>query len=183
MKLDQLLLGQIPEAIYFALFMIFTKQLKERRILFASIIIIEYVLLFNVFKESYISHIIFFISMYCLLKIFYKEKCQIIDIFALGIASIILMVTSAILYLIVWKTVNVFMVYVILHRIVLFLILILFKDKLPKIQNLYKKLWNRNDGVPKKMKSTTFRSLNLVVFNLMFYIINLGILYMLFTRR
>lgn len=74
MKLDQLLLGQIPEAIYFALFMIFTKQLKERRILFASIIIIEYVLLFNVFKESYISHIIFFVSMYCLLKIFYKKS-------------------------------------------------------------------------------------------------------------
>jgi hypothetical protein len=183
MKLDQLLLGQIPEAIYFALFMIFTKQLREKRILFASIIIIEYVLLFNVFKESYISHIIFFISMYCLLKIFYKEKCQITDIFALGIASIILMITSAILYLIVWKTVNVFMVYVILHRIVLFLILILFKDKLPKIQSLYKKLWNRNDNVPKKIKSTTFRSLNLVAFNLMFYIINLGILYMLFTRR
>ena len=183
MKLDQLLLGQIPEAIYFALFMIFTKQLREKRILFASIIIIEYVLLFNVFKESYISHIIFFISMYCLLKIFYKEKCQITDIFALGIASTILMITSAILYLIVWKTVNVFMVYVILHRIVLFLILILFKDKLPKIQSLYKKLWNRNDNVPKKIKSTTFRSLNLVAFNLMFYIINLGILYMLFTRR
>lgn len=183
MKLDQLLLGQIPEAIYFALFMIFTKQLREKRILFASIIIIEYVLLFNVFKESYISHIIFFISMYCLLKIFYKEKCQITDIFTLGIASIILMITSAILYLIVWKTVNVFMVYVILHRIVLFLILILFKDKLPKIQSLYKKLWNRNDNVPKKIKSTTFRSLNLVAFNLMFYIINLGILYMLFTRR
>ena len=37
MKLDQLLLGQIPEAIYFALFMIFTKQLKEKRIINISI--------------------------------------------------------------------------------------------------------------------------------------------------
>lgn len=183
MTSDQLLLGQIPEAIYFALFMIFTKRLKEKRILFTVVTTIEYTLLFNIFKNSYISHIIFFTSTYCLLKICYKEKCQITDVFILGTASIVLMVTSAILYLIVWKTVNVFMVYVILHRIILFLVLVLFKNKLPNIQKLYKKLWNRNDNISKKMKSTTFRSLNIVVFNLMFYVINLGVLYVLITRR
>lgn len=183
MELGQLLLGQIPEALYFAIFMIFVKQLKEKRILFTLITIIEYALLFNLFKDSYVSHIIFFIFTYCLLKILYKEKCQITDIFTLGVASLILILTSAILYVIVWKTVNIFIIYVVLHRIILFLILCIFKDELPKIQSLYKKLWNRNDNIPKKMKSTTFRSFNLVVFNLMFYIINLGILYVLFTRR
>ena len=183
MNLLELFLGQIPEAIYFASFIILTKQLKEKRVLFTIITIVEYALLFNTLKNSYMSHIIFFVSTYCLLKILYKEKCQITDIFILAVASIILMVTSAILYLIVWKTVNVFMIYVILHRIVLFLILFLFKDKWSKIQHLYKKLWNRNDNISKKMKSTTFRSLNLVIFNLMFYLLNLGILYTLFTRR
>ena len=183
MRLDQLLLGQIPEAIYFALFMIFTKQLKEKRIFFIFLMVLEYVLLFNVFKNSYISHVIFFPFTYCLLKILYKEKCQITDIFILGIASLLLIFTSAISYIIVWKTINKFIAYVIFHRIILFLILYLFKNNLPNIQTLYKKLWNRNDTVSKKMKSTTFRSLNVVVFNLMFYVINLGILYVLFVRR
>ena len=32
MDLMELFLGQIPEAIYFALFMIFTKNLKEKRL-------------------------------------------------------------------------------------------------------------------------------------------------------
>ena len=77
MKLDQLLLGQIPEAIYFALFMILVKNIKEKRVLFTIITIVEYALLFNTLKNSYMSHIIFFVSTYCLLKILYKEKCQI----------------------------------------------------------------------------------------------------------
>lgn len=76
MELGQLLLGQIPEALYFAIFMIFVKQLKEKRILFTLITIIEYALLFNLFKDSYISHIIFFIFTYCLLKILYNESIQ-----------------------------------------------------------------------------------------------------------
>ena len=42
MELDQLLLGQIPEAIYFALFMILVKNIKEKRILF--IILMLYML-------------------------------------------------------------------------------------------------------------------------------------------
>jgi hypothetical protein len=44
-------------------------------------------------------------------------------------------------------------------------------------ENIYKKLWNRNDKVPKKMKTTTFRALNLVVFNILFAVLNLCMLY------
>ena len=53
----ELLLGQIPEAIYFALFMIFTKELKTKRILYTILMVIEYVLL-KFFIEYNISHII-----------------------------------------------------------------------------------------------------------------------------
>ena len=45
MKLYQLLLGQIPEAIYFALFMMLVKNIKEKRILFIVLMILEYVFL------------------------------------------------------------------------------------------------------------------------------------------
>ena len=49
-----------------------------------------------------------------------------------------------------------------------------------KIQGVYKKVWNRNDATKKKIKSTTFRCLNLVVFNIMFYVINLGLIYAIY---
>ena len=65
----------------------------------------------------------------------------------------------------------------------MFTFLFIFKDKLNKIQKMYKKLWNRNDKEKNKIKSLTFRSINLVLFNIMFYIINLGMIYAIFTRK
>ena len=50
MDLLELMLGQIPEAIYFALFIILTKELKEKRILFIILMIIEYILLKQVIQ-------------------------------------------------------------------------------------------------------------------------------------
>lgn len=41
----QLLLGQIPEAIYFALFMILTKSYKNKRALFIGLMTGEYIFL------------------------------------------------------------------------------------------------------------------------------------------
>ena len=63
-------------------------------------------------------------------------------------------------------------------RILMFMFLFIFRHKLNKIQNLYKLLWNRNDK-PKRIKTTTFRAINTVVFNLLFFIINFGMLYAL----
>ena len=73
-----------------------------------------------------------------------------------------------------------YIIYAVLTRIIMFGLLFLFKDKLYKIQEVYKKIWNRNDATKKKIKSTTFRCLNLVVFNMMFYVINLGLIYAIY---
>lgn len=182
MNLFELIFGQIPEALYFALFIIGVKQLKEKRFIFTILMILEYVLLLNVFPYSIWSHILYFITYYLIMKLLYKDKCQIIDIFTLGIASLILIISCIILYFIVWFIVNDFKIYVILNRILLFIFLFIFKNKLYKIQDIYKKLWNRNDKIKKKIKSTTFRALNLVIFNFMFYLINLGMIFMLLQK-
>lgn len=178
----ELLLGLLPEALYFSLFMIFTKKIKNKIIPFISLMVVEYILLFTFLRNTVFSHVLFFITTYCMLKTFYKEKCQITDVFTLSIASLIMIISSMILYFIIWKTINSYIVYVILHRVVLFIILMLLKNKLPKLQLLYNALWNKSE-TKKKMKSTTFRSLNLVIFNIVFYIINLGILFAMYTRR
>ena len=178
----EILIGQIPEAIYFSLFMIFAKNLKSKRILFTALMVIEYLLCLNSMPYDMVSHVLFFIMSYLTLKILYKEKSQITDIFTLGIASIVLIIINLILYFSIYNVINNYIVYVTIDRIFLFIFVFLLKNKLNFIQNIYKKYWNRNDKIKKKMKSTTFRCLNLVFFNLMFYIINIAMLYCIYVN-
>ena len=142
--------------------------------------VIEYILAKYSHIFSLNFHILYTIMTFITMKVLYKEKTQIIDVFTFGIASIGLIITSAISFLLFRPNM---LVVAISNRIILFILLFLLRKYLPKIEAVYKKLWNRNDSVDKKIKSTTFRSLNIVVFNLMFYVINLGMLYMLFLRR
>lgn len=178
----EMLLGQVPEAIYFALFMIFTKRLKEKRVLFTILMVIEYLLLIRTMPFNLYSHIGYFIITYIILKMLYKEKCQIIDIFTLAIASILLIILDLILYFTIGKLTNNYTLFAVIDKIILLGFVCLIKNKLPKLQAIYKKLWNRNDREKKKIKSTTFRSLNIVIFNITFYIINLGMLYCLYQN-
>lgn len=165
----QILLGQIPEALYFTLFMIFVKEIKSNRVIFTILMILEYILLLNVLPYSTWSHVLYFVISYIIMKILYEEKCNVTDIFTLGIASIILGVISMICYFITFG--NMFLGNI-LNKILSFTFVILCRHILPKINNLYKKLWNRGEH-KYKMKSTTFRALNVVVFNLSFAIINI----------
>lgn len=181
-NIPQLLLGQIPEAIYFSLFMIFTKQLKEKRILFIILMILEYVLLkqfinFNIWFQIAYTGITFVI-----LKMLYKEKAQITDVFTFTIGSIILIILDLILYFTLGKLTNNYILFAVIDKIVLLCVLFLIKNKLPNIQKIYEKLWNRDDRKKKKIKTTTFRSLNIVIFNITFYIINLGMLYCIYQN-
>lgn len=176
----EVVLGQIPEAIYFSLFMIYAKRLKEKRVLFITLMIAEYLLLKHFIKFSIWFQIGYTIMTYLILKLLYKDKTQITDIFTFTISSILLIISSMFSFLLFRP--NMILVSVI-NRIIIFLIIILFHKKLYKIQNSYKFLWNRNNKIKKKIKSTTFRCMNIVLFNITFYILNLGMLYMLFLRR
>ena len=70
-----LVIGQIPEAVFFSLFMIYAKGIKEKRIIFTILMVIEYVFL------KYIAHlnyniwfqILYTFMSYLILKILYKE--------------------------------------------------------------------------------------------------------------
>lgn len=179
----QIIVGQVPEAIYFSLFIILTRGFKENRLKFTLAIVLEYLLLMNSLPYSVWSHLLFFILTYLIIRLVYKEKAQVTDIFTIAIASLAMIIVNAILYYIGMVTYNYYPIYVVLTRISMFLGLFLVRNKLPKLQKLYNKYWNRNDKIPKRMKSVTFRALNTVVFNLMFYIINIGMIFALFILR
>lgn len=180
----QLLLGQIPEAVYFALFLIFTKRLKTHRLIFCILVLIEYLLLVNLFPFNLWFHIGLTILIYLSLKVIYKNRAQITDIFTFGISSVLLIIVSIVNYLIFCKLLNVnFVVSAVTQKLILFALLLCLKPKLYNIQKLYKRLWNRNDKLPKKMKTTTFRAINVVVFNTTFYIINVCMLIAIIHNR
>lgn len=172
MNILEIILGQIPEAVYFAVFMILVKGLKSRHFIFIMSMIIEYLLVLNILPYSIWSYVLYFALSFLLLKILYKDKSNVTDIFTMGIASISLVITSALSYFI---TLGNMICCVIANRIILFAILYVFRHKLCHINKLYNKLWNRGKH-SYKMKSTTFRALNLVIFNLSFVIINLGVI-------
>ena len=178
----EMLLGQIPEALYFSLFMIFTKQLKEKRIAFILLMTLEYLIIQKLIHFNIWLQIIYTLFVFVILKLLYKEKTQITDIFTFTIASMFLIIVDIPIYFIGRIfTSNYFIIFV-FERIVVFTTLFLLKNKLPKIQNMYKKLWNRNDKEKKKIKSTTFRCINIIVFNLSFYLLNIAMLYCIYRN-
>lgn len=168
-----LFLEKICEAIYFSLFLIYGKNLKEKRILFIGIMIFEYLMITKLIQYNIWIHISYIIMTYINLKVLYKEKAQITDIFLFMVASIILIVVSVISYIIVQHTISIYLVALILSRLLLFLTLFVIKNK---INNYYKKfysLWNKHKN-PNKIRSLTLRNISIIIFNIMFYIINIG---------
>ena len=48
----ELLIGQIPEAIFFSLFIILGKELKEKRLLFTFLMVLQYFIIANLFPYN-----------------------------------------------------------------------------------------------------------------------------------
>lgn len=179
----ELIIGQIPEATYFALFMIYAKGLKDKRILFTVLMVSEYILLTRFLIYNIWFQILYTSITFLILKVLYKEKAQVTDIFTFTISSVILMILSCITFLIFNIFCKNMLIASLFLKILMILFFIIFYKKLYKIQNLYKKLWNRNDKVKKKIKSITFRCINLIIFNLSFYILNIIMLYCIFLKK
>lgn len=179
----EVIFGRVAEAIYFSLFMIFAKRLKEKKILFTVLMIAEYLILYACFPYDMKFQISYTFISYIILKILYKDKAQITDIFTFTISSIILIIISFVSYFIVWGTIKNYLIAVIINRLFLIIFLVITHKKLYNIQKLYKKLWNRQDNKKYKIKSTTFRAVNVVVFNLLFFIINLGMIFTFIIGR
>ena len=165
----ELFLGQIPEAIYFFLFLIYTKKLNKHDVLLGCLMVFEYCLFLHALPYSVWSHILFFVSTYLLFKWRYKEKVQVTDLFTLMIASLLLTVISVISFLLCHGDM---IIGSIINRSLLFGTIYITKDKLPNIQKLYKRFWNRNDKANNPIKSTTFRAINVILLNISIWLLN-----------
>ena len=101
-----LFLEKILEAIYFSLFLIIGKNIKNKRILFVCIMIFEYLMLKQFIHYNVLFQFIYTFLSFVNLKVLYKEKAQITDVFLFAVASIILIICSAICFNVIYFTIK-----------------------------------------------------------------------------
>ena len=164
------LLGLIPEVLYFTLFISYTKNIKLFLLIsvayFACMLIQEY---------QIICYILFIILIYLILKLLYKNKTQIIDIFMIGVSYLWLSILSFILMHFTNKDLSNYAIIYFIQRILLFLPFI-FKNKFNILYKKYYKLWNRNDNEKRPIKSITLRNISLILLNSIIFFLNIIII-------
>ena len=175
-----ILLGLVPEVIYFTLFLIYTKNLKEKRLwLFIGMSVIYFIcLIIQRYKIAY--YLGFVVLVYSLLKLLYKNKVQIIDIFTISIPATYITLLSCLMWALIMCNRNYYVYYILygLNRILLFLPFI-FRKRFNPMYKKYCSWWNRNDNIKKPIKSITLRNISLTMVNLCIVIINITIQYIL----
>ena len=167
-----ILFGLIPEVLYFTLFLIYTKKLQEKRIKLFLLISLAYTL--TVFIKQYILayYLSFIVLVYLILKILYKRKAQIIDIFVFSISTIYLTLVSYLGFIFFTEDLSNYYILYFIARILLFIPFI-FRNKFNVIYKKYCKLWNRNDKEERPIKSITLRNISLIIINVVICFMNI----------
>lgn len=170
--------GMLLEIIYFTKFMEYTKNIKEHRIKFFLLMTLVYVLCILVSQYQALYYLIFIFLSYFVMKIIYKNKIQIIDIFIISMALFYVFISSYICFLFVKEDMSNYYLILIINRFTLILPFII-KNKFNILYNKYKSLWNRNDNMKRPVKSITLRNISLICLNIFIFLSNLVLVYIL----
>lgn len=135
-NLINIILCALPESLYFCLFIIVTKKLKTKRILLFTLMFLEYVILMITVPYNTWFHILYTFMTFVILKILYKEKAIITDIFVFGLSSLIMIIVSVVSYMSIMTLFNNYTIAYIIQRILLFVVLFLLRNKLKNADNL-----------------------------------------------
>lgn len=167
-----LLLGMIPEVLYFTMLLISTKKLKDKKIKLFLLIMLSYILCIMLVRHQVLYYVIFIFFIYLSLKILYKQKAQIIDVFIINIGLIYVFIVGFICSLFMNESYFAYYFLLIINKILMFIPFI-FKNKFNILYKKYCELWNRNDKVKRPIKSITLRNISLVVMNIFVFIMNI----------
>ena len=177
-ELILIILEKVLEAVYFSIFLIIGKNIKNKKLLFIGIMVFEYLMLKHFIRYSVYFQLAYTFMTYVTLKVLYKEKAQITDIFLFTAASLILIAISMMSYGIVYITVHKYFIALILNRILLFSTLYFTRHHIRRLYKKFCSLWNRHN-IPNTIKSLTLRNISIIIFNLMFCLINFGMIFFL----
>lgn len=160
-----LLMGMLPEVLYFTLSICFIKDIKKQRLKLFSLLVIGYIVLIMVCRFQLLFYLGYIVYVYIVLKKLYKSK--IIDLFIVSIVSAYLTLVSFISF----KLIDTYMLAYLINRLMLFIPIFILNYKLNDFYNVYYRLWDRHDG--NKVKSITIRNISLVFINMLIVIFNI----------
>lgn len=165
----------IPEVLYFTFFLIYAKDIKQKKTKLFFGILLAYIVCLMIIDYKLIYYICFVCLIYLILKILYKEKAQITDIFLFSLSTLYLTILSFLILFVRNQTQYIF--YLILNRFLLILPFV-FKDKFYKYYKKYYSLWNRNKKQKRPIKSITLRNVSLILIDIIILLVNIICLYL-----
>ena len=165
--IPSLFCGMFPDVLYFTLFIIYTKNIKEKRLLLFVLLALGYIVLIMLCRFQFMFYLAYIIYSYLVLKKLYNS--HIIDLFVYSVAFSYLMLIGFILKILLLDNFN-YAIYYVVTRVVLFLPFI-FRNKFNLIYEKYRSLWNRKEG--NKIKSLTIRNSSVLFINVMIILINI----------
>ena len=168
----------LPESIYFTLFLIYTKNYKNNKLKLFILLFLGYVTLKIIFPFNIYCQILFLIYVPIILRLLYKNKFHISDIFILVYASL-LIILETLLVLPIYSIFNNYLLAFILSRLLMFIVLFILKNKLNKVYKWIISQWNRNYEKPNKIKAITIRQCCVISLNVIVFILYLGIQYII----
>lgn len=169
--LISLILGILPEALYYYLYIKNIKEIKTKKlILFVSIFIIHVLSMF-LLRHNFYMYILYDIALYLLIKVMFKSKIN--DFFLIIFLEVYYYLISCICFFLI----NNYILAFIINRILMFMPL-LFKNKLIKLYRDYKMMWNRNDNKNYPIKSLTLRNISLITTNILIILAYITLLYL-----
>ena len=171
------ILGCIFQPLYFCLFIFYVKQIKNKRIFFIALSILDYVLIqrFVHFKLGVNADLLYAIMFYINLKLFYK-KSRITDLITYIVSNVIMGIINIISYFIFGMN----FIGLIFALIIPIIVIIFISNKLYLIDKFYNKYWNRKKHKV-KIKSITVRGFSVCTTIIEFVVIHFWILYLLFN--
>ena len=169
-----IILGLIPEFIYYYIYLTKIKELKGNNILFFILTFINYFLSMLLIRHSFIMYVVFDTIEYLILKILYKNKVCITDLFLILFIETYLLIISALCFFLISNYILAFIV----NRILMFIPLILL-NKIRLLYKRYKNMWNRNDKKKNLIKSLTLRNASLIIMNILIIATYLILMYSL----
>lgn len=158
----------IPDSLYITLFIIKTKDIKNRIIPLYLSILVGYILFIMLLRFNLMLYLCYIVHIYVTLKILYKVKIP--DIFIIIASYVYLILCNVIGALFMPIAYNLGLI---INKVVLFMIFI-FSNKLNKVYINYLKNWNRHNGG--KIKSITLRNISLFSTNIMLIILDVCML-------
>lgn len=165
-----LIFGMLPEVIYFTLFLIIAKNLKEKKGKLFILLSIGYILLIMICRYQLLFYLAYIVYTYVIVKKLYKA--HISDIFLITTAMFYQSLVAFMFYLFLF---DYYIIYYIVARVFLFLPFI-FRKNIRYLYIKYRDLWNRDNNKQNKIKSITLRDVSTVLFNIFIVLLSLFLL-------